>query len=143
MIRAFFENDLAAVMDIWLDTNRKAHYFIPEKYWKDNYSAVKKQLPQAEIYVHEDDSTGEINGFIGFNDNYIAGIFVREGVQSKGIGKQLLDYAKAMKPAMSLNVYRKNLRAVRFYEREQFVIQAESVDESTMEKELLMVWSKS
>ena len=28
------------------------------------------------------------------NDNYIEGIFVKKAVQSKGIGKQLLNYAK-------------------------------------------------
>ena len=29
MIRAFEEKDLTAIMQIWLDTNIKAHYFIP------------------------------------------------------------------------------------------------------------------
>lgn len=44
-------------------------------------------LPHAEIYVHEDDSTKQIDGFIGLDNDYIAGIFVKETMQSgrKGI----------------------------------------------------------
>ena len=47
MIRPFQENDLFAVMQIWLDANIKAHSFIPQKYWTDNYAVVKDILPQA------------------------------------------------------------------------------------------------
>lgn len=143
MIRRFIENDLAAVMKIWLDTNIKAHNFIPKEYWMSNYAMVKDTLPQAEIYVYVDDETKEIDGFIGLMDNYIAGIFVKEAVQSKGIGKQLLDYVKEIKSNMRLSVYQKNTRAIVFYQREQFVIQSENIDDSTNEKEFIMAWSKS
>ncbi len=51
-------------------------------------------LPHAEIYVHEDDCTKQVDGFIGLNDDYIEGIFVKETMQSKGIGKQLLKSCK-------------------------------------------------
>ena len=79
MIRAFKENDLSVVMQIWLDTNINTHSFISKYYWMDNYNMVKKILPQAEIYVYEDHATKEIEGFIGLTDNYIAGLFVKEG----------------------------------------------------------------
>lgn len=103
---------------------------------------VKDILPQAEIYVYEDSDTNQINGFIGLTDNYIEGIFVREGLQSSGIGKQLLDYAKEIKSSMRLSVYQKNTRAIAFYQREQFVVRSESIDNSTNEKEFIMTWSK-
>lgn len=129
-------------MQIWLDTNIKAHSFIPKDYWTDNYAIVKEILPQAELYVYEDDTTNQIDGFIGLTDNYIEGIFVREAIQSKGIGKQLLNYAKEIKSSMRLSVYQKNTRAITFYQREQFVIRSENIDESTHEKEFIMAWSK-
>ena len=141
MIRAFRENDLFVVMQMWLDTNIKAHSFIPQKYWTDNYAVVKDILPQAEIYIYEDDNTSQIGGFIGLTDNYIEGIFVREAIQSKGIGKQLLNYAKEIKSSLRLNVYQKNTRAITFYQREQFVIRSEIIDDSTNEKEFIMTWS--
>ena len=142
MIRTFSENDLFAVMQIWLDANIKAHSFIPKDYWTDNYAMVKDILPQAEIYVYEDSDTNQINGFIGLTDNYIEGIFIREALQSRGIGKQLLNYVKKIKSIMSLSVYQKNTRAITFYQREQFVIRSENIDDSTNEKEFIMTWSK-
>lgn len=142
MLRAFEENDLTAIMQIWLDTNIKAHYFIPKEYWTDNYEMVRSVLPQAEIYVYENDVTKQIDGFIGLSNEYIEGIFVREGVQSNGIGKQLLEYAKCVKSNMSLCVYQENTRAIQFYQREQFVIQSENIDDDTNQKEYVMIWKK-
>ena len=142
MIRAFREKDLFAIMQIWLDTNIKVHSFIPKDYWTDNFAMVENLLPQAEIYVYEDDDTKQIDAFIGLTDNYIEGIFVREASQSRGIGKQLLNYVKQIKLSMRLSVYQKNTRAITFYQREQFVICSENIDESTNEKEFNMTWSK-
>lgn len=142
MIRAFEENDLTAIMQIWLDTNIKAHQFIPKEYWTDHYEMVRSVLPQAEIYVYENDATKQIDGFIGLSKEYIEGIFVRESVQSNGIGKQLLEYAKSVKSNMSLCVYQKNTRAIQFYQREQFVIQSENTDDNTNQKEYVMIWKK-
>lgn len=142
MIRLFRGIDLNSVMQIWLDTNTKAHNFIPKEHWTANYAMVKDILPQAEVYVYEDDDTHQIVGFIGLTDNYIAGIFVSETVQSRGIGKQLLNYVKEIRTFIRLSVYQKNKRAISFYHREQFVIQSESIDDSTNEKEFIMTWSK-
>ena len=54
--------------DIWLKTNLEAHDFIPGQYWTSNYEAVKKMLPQAEVYVYEDNKI--IQGFVGVRDEY-------------------------------------------------------------------------
>lgn len=118
MIRKFKEDDLNTVMQIWFDTNIKAHHFISRQYWIDNYEMVKDILPKKEIYVYEDDNTNQINGFIGLMDNYIAGIFVNKNNQSRGIGKQLLDYVKEIKETLNLSVYQKNIRAISFYQRD-------------------------
>lgn len=142
MIRKFKEDDLNTVMQIWFDTNIKAHHFISRQYWVDNYEMVKDILPKKEIYVYEDDNINQINGFIGLMDNYIAGIFVNKNNQSRGIGKQLLDYVKEIKETLNLSVYQKNIRAISFYQREQFVIQSEHIDNDNNEKEFIMTWSK-
>lgn len=142
MIRAFEARDLTAVMQIWLDTNTKAHHFIPKEYWTNHYDMVKELLPQAEVYVYEADDIHQIAGFAGLMDDYIAGIFIEEGAQSKGIGKQLLDYVKKSKTVLKLSVYQRNVRAVSFYQREQFVIASENTDDGTGEKEFVMSWSR-
>ena len=94
MIRKLQNVDINKVVDIWLKTNLEAHDFIPGQYWTSNYEAVKKMLPQAEVYVYEDNKI--IQGFVGVRDEYIEGIFVSGKMQSHGIGKALLDYIKDM-----------------------------------------------
>ena len=141
MIRKLQKTDINRVADIWLKTNLKAHFFIPEQYWISNYEFVKELLPQAEVYVYEDDKM--IQGFIGINDEYIEGIFVSDEMQSRGIGKMLLDYIKDKKDRLQLKVYQKNVRAMSFYQREGFTIQSEEMDEFTGEKEYVMNWESS
>ena len=138
MIRKLQKADINRVADIWLKTNLKAHFFISEQYWKSNYELVKEMMSQAEVYVYEDDKM--IQGFIGINDEYIEGIFVSDEMQSRGIGKMLLDYIKDKKDRLQLKVYQKNVRAMSFYQREGFTIQSEGMDEFTGEKEYVMNW---
>ena len=123
-----------------MDTNIKAHNFIPAEYWKSNFKSVKEALLLAEVYVYEYDT--EIQGFIGLNDEYIEGIFVRDEMQSQGIGKLLLNFVKEKKTKLYLNVYQKNTRAIHFYQREGFEIQREGLDEVTGEKDYVMVWQR-
>ena len=141
MIRKLQKVDINRFSDIWLKTNLKAHFFIPEQYWISNYEFVKEMLPQAEVYVYEDDKM--IQGFIGVSDEYIEGIFVSDEMQSCGIGKMLLDYIKDKKDKLQLKVYQKNVRAMSFYQREGFTIQSEEMDEFTGEKEYVMNWESS
>ena len=115
----------------------KAHDFIPEQYWKNNYELVKEMMSQAEVYVYEDNKM--IQGFVGLSNEYIEGIFVSNEMQSCGIGKLLLDYIKNKKIRLRLNVYQKNARALSFYQREGFDIQCEGLDEATGEKEYTML----
>ena len=139
MIRKLQNVDINKVADIWLKTNLEAHDFIPGQYWTSNYEAVKKMLPQAEVYVYEDNKI--IQGFVGVREEYIEGIFVSDKMKSHGIGKALLDYIKDKKARLQLNVYQKNVRAMSFYQREGFTIQSEGLDEFTGEKEYVMEWN--
>lgn len=75
MIRKMQTADIDRIAEIWLDTNLKAHDFIPSEYWKGNYGAVREMISQAEVYVYIDENKNEIQGFIGLDEEYIAGIF--------------------------------------------------------------------
>ena len=142
MIRKFESRDLDAVMQIWLHGNLNAHAFIAASFWTEHFEMVRDLLPQAELYVHEDAGTRQIDGFMGLTENHIEGIFVAKAARSKGIGKALLEYAKSRKPCLTLSVYQKNQRALAFYRREQFVVQSEEIDEDTNEAEIQMLWTR-
>lgn len=140
MIRNFKNSDIERIMELWLKTNIGAHSFVKEEYWKDNFDAVREMIPNATIYIWEEEGT--IQGFIGLINSYIAGIFISDLKQSKGIGLSLLNYVKKSNDSLSLKVYKKNSRAVKFYLREGFNIVNEEVDENTGEEEFSMHWGK-
>ena len=99
-------------------------------------------IAQAEVYVYIDEDKNQIQGFIGLDEDYIAGIFVWGEAQSRGIGRRLLDRAKEDRRKLTLNVYARNPGAVRFYQREGFRITEEDVDRDTGEAEYLMCWEQ-
>ena len=129
-------------MQIWLNGNLDAHAFIPANFWMGHFEMVRDLLPHAELYVHENEDTRQIDGFIGLTKNHIEGIFVAKTARSMGIGKALLEYAKSRKPRLTLSVYQKNERALAFYRREQFVVQSEGIDEDTNEADIQMLWTR-
>ncbi|QKS73329.1 GNAT family N-acetyltransferase [Paenalkalicoccus suaedae] len=140
MLRPFNTADLPRIAELWLETNVRAHDFVPESYWRGNLDAVREMLPEATIFVWEENRV--IAGFIGLSDSYIAGIFVDATHQSRGVGRRLLDYVKVEHDKLVLRVYRKNVRARAFYKREGFVEVSESVDEATGEVEVMMEWER-
>lgn len=139
MIHEMELSQLDEIMEIWLNTNKKAHDFIPKDYWENNYEMVKEMLPKARIYVYEVDN--ECAGFIGIMDSYIAGLFIKELYQSKGYGTSLLSHVKQKYHTLSLQVYEKNEKAIRFYEKEGFVRILEQIDENIKEVEFVMQWN--
>lgn len=138
MIEKFNKKDIDAVMQIWKKENIKAHYFISKEYWENNYENVKKVLPDSEIYVYT--NKNKIEGFIGINNNYIEGLFIDTNSQNKGTGTTLLNKVKREKKRLTLNVYKKNKKAINFYKKNGFIIIEEKFDENTNEKEYTMLW---
>ncbi len=141
MIRRAKQEDISRIMEIWLNTNVKAHDFIAVEYWKRNYKMVEAMMHDAQIYVYERE--GMICGFAGVMGNYIAGLFVAEAFQSEGIGKALLDHLKMQQKELTLHVYKKNEGAIKFYLREGFVKECEQMENENQAIEYEMRWHQS
>ena len=141
MIRKLEEKDMDSVMNIWLNGNLEAHPFVPKEYWVSNCAMVREQIPQTDVYISEE--KGEVQGFIGIAEGYIAGIFVDKRFRSGGVGKALLCRAKERYGLLSLNVFEENRRAAAFYRREGFQIAKKGLDEETGKAEYRMEWRKT
>lgn len=139
MIRSYNSSDLNSLCKIWLDANLEAHSFVPQSYWLKNLGFISRALPCAEVYVYEEN--GAIAGFIGIENGYVAGIFIRSDFRCKGIGAELINKAKSIYSRLTLNVFKKNTRAVSFYKRLGFAEIEQSIDGETGEEEILMAWS--
>lgn len=141
MIREYRPDDHEEVMELWLFNNMKIHDFIPAKYWKNNFTEVSRIMEIASVYVWEEE--GHILGFIEAMETMVMGLFVAEEARKRSIGRALLDILKMQQEELTLLVYEKNPRAIRFFMREGFKVQSEQIDETTKEKEILLRWTKS
>lgn len=135
------EKDLDNIMEIWLKSNIEAHNFVDKNYWINNFDLVKSMIKESEIYIYEENN--KILGFIGLSENYIAGIFIDKEFRNKGIGKNLLDYAKDKKDKLYLNVFEKNNKAMNFYIKNQFIISEKNFDDENNEYEYKLIWNKN
>ena len=141
MVRLMAAEEAGTVADIWLAANLDAHGFIPAEYWRGCQSAVREAIAASEAYVYE--GPEGIEGFIGLEGEHIAGLFVRSGSRSRGLGHALLEAARAGRAGLRLSVYEKNAPARRFYEREGFRFAGRGLDGNTGEAELAMIWRRA
>lgn len=140
MVRKMRKGEAGEIVKIWLEGNLTAHSFIPEEYWKSHYEEVKKMLPEAEVYVYEDNEG--IHGFAGIYNGYIEGIFVNKKMRGRGIGRALMRICKTKYFKLSLHVYCRNTGAVDFYMKEGFKVNKKQKDVNTGCFEYEMVWRK-
>ncbi len=138
-IRAFTNDDTAAVMQIWLSTNIAAHGFIDETVWHKRYDTTRSALPASDTRVYDN---GKVRGFISVTDDAtITALSVARDRQYKGIGTRLLEQAKASHSCLSTRVFKHNESAVKFLLNRGFVIAEEKRTGSDKETEYVMEWS--
>lgn len=140
MIRPYHANDSEQVIDIWLTASIIAHDFIPASYWESKVADMRDiYIPSSNTQVYEEN--GEILGFISLVDSYLAAIFVLPTTQGKGIGKQLIAWAKENYSSLQLSVYVDNANAVAFYKKQGFAIVESRIDEETNKEEFVMQYN--
>ena len=142
MIRKAENKDLSRIAEIQVFNYRL--YFYPI-FQCDEYYFAELQVPsliskyEAELdslYVYDD---GVVKGFIKIEGTYIARLFVEPVLQNASIGSQLLEYAVNKHHADHLWVLEKNIKAIRFYERNGFGDTGEKkLEEGTTEYLILL-----
>lgn len=104
---------------------------------------VPSLLEARTLFVAEE--AGVITGYLSMsNDGFVPALYLRPGGRGKGVGKMLLDAAKAAHPeGLELTVFERNTDALRFYEREGFHEDFSRRDTATEEgiPTLWMRWS--
>ncbi len=76
------------------------------------------------------------------SSGYIGALFVAQDAQGQGIGSELIEYVKATFGELSLAVYAKNNRAVKFYMGAGFYITEEQINKETGELEYIMSYHR-
>lgn len=132
------DSELDRLMTIWLNANLEAHDFVAPEYWRGAAPAVREALPAATLTVAIVDGT--IAGFVGVQVAYVAGLFVDKRYRNHGLGGRIMRALQAEHPQLTLDVYERNVGAVRFYERAGFTIAAKSLDAATQQVDYQMHW---
>lgn len=137
MIRAYHEKDLDSVLKIWLNASVKAHDFVSAVFWESQVENMRTiYIPAADTYVYV--TASQIVGFYALYHDNLAALFVAPEWQGQGIGKQLLNHAKAQRNRLTLSVYQENQASYQFYLSQDFKVVDERRDEHTGHPEYIM-----
>lgn len=135
MIRPFEEADIDGVIDVWYRSSRVAYSFLPDEFFDVERQEIRDRwLPIAETIVYEVDEG--VAGFLSLIGNEVGAFFVDPDRQGQGIGRQLMDHARSMRPFLELNVFESNPSGRRFYSAYGFVPVSQHVHAATGETEL-------
>lgn len=116
-IRAYTERDTTRLVEIWLAAVRATHHFLTE----DDIQFFQPRLrdlhiPALEVYVAEGDD-GQLLGFAGLDGANLEMLFIDPAHHGRGIGKELVDHAVALKGRLKVDVNEQNPGALAFYLR--------------------------
>lgn len=130
MIREYQARDLNDLLEVWYRASLIAHPFLDESFLsqeRNNIAAVYMPMAETWVYVSE----GHVVGFIALIGDEVGALFVDPAVQGQGIGRALMDYASALRPALELDVFEANRIGRRFYDRYGFELVRAHVHEQT------------
>ena len=132
--------DIARIAEIEIFNYRLNFYPIFQNDW---FYFDEKQVPKEmkryeteeglleNTFVYDD---GVVKGFIQMDGAKVAKLFVEPVLQGQGIGAKLLKYAVAERQVNHLWALEKNVKAIKFYERNGFYVTEEKqLEEGTTE----------
>lgn len=107
--------DDAALADLWERSVRATHDFLGEDDIQLFFPLVRDSyLPTLDVWLLEL-ADGTPAGFIGTDQEKVEMLFVEPTHRGQGIGRQLLDHARALQPRLSVDVNEQNPQAHGFY----------------------------
>jgi putative acetyltransferase len=114
--------DRGVLLEIWLRSVRATHAFLTETDIQVLLPLVRDQaLPHLELWVLSSDD-GVLAGFIGLSGSMVEALFIAPEWFGHGGGTLLLDHARRLKGALSVDVNEQNPEALRFYLAKGFTV---------------------
>ena len=114
-----------------------SHAFLSPKFIEKTAQRMSSSLLELQTDVLDD---GEVRGFVSRNQFFVDALFIDPPHQCQGLGKRLLDHLKTQMKVIQLSVFGQNLRAIRFYQREEFWAVKINEHRETGETVVLLKW---
>jgi putative acetyltransferase len=125
-IRDYTEEDLPAVCRIYLEAKPDELEFEAGPFTftpLEDDAILMAAFKESEVIVYDADG---VQGFAAVFEGQLRALFVQASARGQGVGKTLLEAALiGSSGALTLNVARSNLDAIRFYENNGFAIAGE------------------
>ncbi|HET7488469.1 MAG TPA: GNAT family N-acetyltransferase [Acidimicrobiales bacterium] len=120
-IRRASADDAEAVTDVWIRSRRHAVPLIPPvESEPDARAYLLRIVRDGEVWVAE--AEGGAAAMMALHDDWIGHLYVDPDFARQGIGTQLVDLAKRLRPGgLQLWAFQSNVPAQRFYEQHGFV----------------------
>ena len=125
MIIAATEKDYPAIIELWEQSVRATHRFLPEDYLQQIKILLPSILPAVQLFINLDEHEN-ITGFLGVAEKKIEMLFIRPLSRGQGVGKQLTQFAVHELQSDRVDVNEQNSQAVGFYQHMGFVITGRS-----------------
>jgi putative acetyltransferase len=122
-IREARPSDVRTLVDLWLRSVRATHGFLSE----EDIQLLRPQVgevlvsPQLELWVLCADANTLI-GFMGLSGNSLEAMFLDPEHLRAGHGRRLVEHARGLKGALTVNVNEQNSAALGFYEACGFTV---------------------
>ena len=130
MIREYQPTDLDDLLSTWEAASAVAHGFLaPEFLEQERHNIPNLYLPNAETWVWE--AGGSVIGFIALLGNEVGAIFVDPAYHGTGIGRALMDKARALREGLEVEVFERNALGRAFYDTYGFELMHEKIHEPT------------
>jgi putative acetyltransferase len=129
-IRKAVADDHDLLVDIWLRSVKATHAFLMEQDIHALLPEVRNvALAKLELWVL---CSGErAIGFLGLSGSKVEALFLVPESLRRGGGRMLLDHARRLKGALTVDVNEQNAEAVRFYEACGFTVTGRSPVDSS------------
>ena len=117
-------------MNIWAQASALAHPFLSQEFLElERQTIPNVYLPKAETWVWEAD--GHVVGFISLLGNEVGAIFVDPKFHRSGIGRALMDRARALRGELEVEVFERNPLGRAFYAKLGFELLYKEVHNQT------------
>lgn len=142
MIQKMEESQRYEILDLWFRCTIAANPFFESNFWQKNYDEAKaKFLTGCENYVYTEGAG--VVAFICISDSgYINGLFVDPDYRGRGIGRELVKYAKNCHESLHLNIYAKSKKMLDFASSEGFLISGAFYQNESGQVKYRLNWEK-
>lgn len=130
MIRKYRPADCEELLNVWDRASALAHSFLGKAFLEQERQTIPDvYLPKADTWVWE--AEGHVLGFISLLGNEVGAIFVDPDLHRSGIGRALMEQARALRGELEVEVFERNLAGRAFYAKIGFELMHRKVHDKT------------